>query len=120
MTIMWALGVIALLGSEWLVVRDATWRAVAFAVTAAVLGLLSRPLREQRLWLAGWLVGCATAFVTIIALAGIWLFDDAEPMRYAIAGSRAPLRSSSLAALAWGDRLAAISSRSPGQPRPSR
>ena len=55
-TIMWALGTVALLGSEWLVVRDATWRAVVFAVTAAVLGLLSRLLREQRLWLAGWVV----------------------------------------------------------------
>ena len=69
-TMMWALGGIALLGSEWLVVRDATWRAVAFAVTAAVLGLLSRPLREQRLWLGGWIVGCGTAFVTVVALAG--------------------------------------------------
>ena len=71
-TIMWVLGTVALLGSEWLVVRDATWRAVAYAVTAAVLGLLSRPLREQRLWLAGWIVACGTGIVTIVALAGIW------------------------------------------------
>ena len=52
-TIMWALGTIGLLASEWLVVRDATWRAVAYAVTAAVLALLSNLLREQRLWFAG-------------------------------------------------------------------
>ena len=69
-TIMWALGAVALLGSEWLVVRDATWRAVVFAITAAVLGLLSRLLREQRLWLAGWIVACGTAFATIVVLTG--------------------------------------------------
>ena len=67
-TIMWALGAVALLGSEWLVLRDPTWRAVAYSVTAAGLGLLSRPLREQRLWFAGSLHGVArTGFVAIVA-----------------------------------------------------
>ena len=102
-TLMWALGAIALLGSEWLVVRDATWRAVAFAVTAAVLALLSRPLREQRLWLAGWFVGWGTAFVTIVVLAGIWAIDGAEPTRYAIAGLAAATALLVVSALAWGD-----------------
>ena len=102
-TLMWALGAIALLGSEWLVVRDATWRAVAFAVTAAVLGLLSRPLREQRLWLAGWIVGWGRHSSPIVALAGIWAIDGAEPMRYAIAGLAAAAALLVVSALAWGD-----------------
>ena len=100
---MWALGAIALLGSEWLVVRDATWRAVAFAVTAAVLGLLSRPLREQRFWLAGSIVAFGTAFVSIVVLAGIWAIDGAEPMRYAIGALAAAAALLVVSALAWGD-----------------
>ena len=103
-TIMWALGTVALLGSEWLVVRDATWRAVAFAVTAALLGLLSRILREQRLWLAGWIVACGTAFAAIVVLTGVWVFDGAEPMRYAIAGLATAAALAVLCALAWGDK----------------
>ena len=116
---MWALGAVALLGSEWLVVRDATWRAVAFAVTAAVLGLLSRMLREQRLWLAGWIVACGTAFAAIVVLTGVWVLDGAEPMRYAIAASRRRRPSRSSARSRGVTRRAAISSRSPGRPRSS-
>jgi uncharacterized membrane protein len=103
-TIMWALGTVALLGSEWLVVRDATWRAVVFAITAAVLGLLSRVLREQRLWLAGWIVACGTAFAAVVVLTGIWVLDGAEPMRYAIAGLAAAAALAVLCAIAWGDK----------------
>jgi uncharacterized membrane protein len=104
-TILWALGAVALLGSEWLVVRDATWRAVAFSVTAAVLGILSRPLRERRLWFAGWIVGWGTALVTTVILAAIWIIDDAEPMRYAIAGLAATAALVVVGALAWGDAM---------------
>ena len=117
---MWALGAIALLGSEWLVVRDATWRAVAYAVTAAVLGVLSRLLREQRLWLAGWIVAVGTAFVSIVVLAGIWVLDDAEPMRYAIAALATAAALAGRSVHSPGvTRRAAISSPSPGRPRSS-
>ena len=120
-TIMWALGAVALLGSEWLVVRDATWRAVAFAVTAAVLGLLSRPLREQRLWLAGWIVGCGTAFVTIVILAAIWMHRRrrADALRDRRARGRGGPRRH-LARSRGETRCAAISSPSPGRPPSSR
>jgi hypothetical protein len=104
-TIMWALGTVALLGSEWLVLRDATWRAVVFAVTATLLGLLSRILREQRLWLAAWIVACGTAFAAIIVLTGVWVLDGAEPMRHAIAGLATAASLAVLCALAWRDRV---------------
>ena len=102
---MWALGAVALLGSEWLVVRDATWRAVAYAVTAAVLGLLSRPLREQRLWLAGWIVACGTGIRhDRRARRGL----GARRRRADALRDRRPRdrrrRSRSICALAWGDR----------------
>ena len=96
--------------------RDPSWRAVAFAVTAAALALLARPLREPRLWLAGWGFATATARDPVV-LAGVWIVDDAEPTRFAIAALAAAAALVVLSALAWGDEAGAISSRSPGRPR---
>ena len=114
-SIMWALGTTALLGSEWLVVRDATWRAVAYAITAAVLGLLSRLLKERRFWFAGAAVGSSTALVTILALAAVWAIDGAEPTRYAIAGLAAMAALASSAPSPGATRRGGTSSPSAGR-----
>ena len=101
---MWSLATVALLASEWLIVRDATWRAVAFSVTAAALGLLSLPLRERRLWLAGWGVGSGTGFVTVTLLGAIWAIDGADPARHAIAALGVVIALVTICALAWGEK----------------
>ena len=118
-TIMWALGAVALLGSEWLVVRDATWRAVAYAVTAAALGVLSRLLREQRLWLAGWIVACGTAFAPSSCSPGSGCSTTPTQCATRSPRSRPPPRSRSSAHSRGVTRRAAISSPSPGRPRSS-
>ena len=103
-TIMWALGVVALLGSEWLVVQDPTWRAVAFAVTAAVLAVLADPLRESRLWFAGWGLGIATVAGAVGWGAAPWSLVDDQPVRLAVGPLAAAVALGVVAGLAWRDR----------------
>ena len=100
-TVMWGLGIAALLGSEWLVIDDLVWRSVAFAATAALIGLLARPLRESRLWEAAWGIALGVGLTTIAALAWAWVWDGAEPARYAIAPLTAVAALALLSALSW-------------------
>ena len=80
-TIMWVLAALALLGGEWLVVQDPTWRAVAFGVTAALLAVLAQPLGESRLWFAGWGLALATAAGVMLWSAPPWELVDSRPLR---------------------------------------
>jgi uncharacterized membrane protein len=103
-TWMWALGTAALLGSEWLVVRDVTWRTVAFAVTVAALAGLERPLRETRLWQTGLGLGLATATFAVGWAARPWELDVDQPVRLAVAPLAAAAALFVVAALSWGAR----------------
>jgi len=100
-TCAWALGIVALLDAEAFAIQDVTWIAVAFAATAGVVAALERPLREPRLWLAGWVLASGTAFVTSLVLAGNWLSYGPEPARYAIAAFGAAAAVSVVCGLAW-------------------
>lgn len=102
-TILWALGTAAILGAEWLVLDDLVWRSVAFAVTATFLAGLARPLREARLWTAGWGLGLATALGTVAVLAERWSVEGAEPRRYALAALSASVSLVWVSFLSWRD-----------------
>ena len=126
-TIMWALAAVALLGSEWLVVQDPTWRAVAFAATAAALALLEKLLAEARFWFAGW--GLALGTAAGVGLGGRPAVDARRPQPARPASALLLRRQLSSSSPGWrGVRApAAISSRAPGArdrwrystPRPS-
>jgi hypothetical protein len=116
-TTMWALGTVALLGSEWLVVQDPTWRALAFAVTAAVLALLADPLREARFWFAGWglalaaaagVVGWGAQPLTLVHLPSPFAHDFAnigdQPALLALGPFVVAVALFGIATLAWRDR----------------
>lgn len=71
-TILWLLGLGLLVGAEWFLVTDPTARTVAVATTALVVGALSRPLDEIRLWFAGSAVGLVTTVIVVVVLVQPW------------------------------------------------
>ena len=76
-TVMWSLAVAALVWSELLLLPNAAWRAVAVALTGAVLCLLAGPLSERRLWWAGTGLVSATSAVVLLFLVPVDHFVDA-------------------------------------------
>jgi len=68
-TIVWANGIVALLAAERLAVGD--WPSTVFvaALTAAVIVVLSEPLGESRLWIAGLIVAGVATVATVGELA---------------------------------------------------
>ena len=75
-TVLWALGLGFLLGAEWFLVTDPVARVVAISITALVVGALSLPLAEVRLWLAGGAVAIATTGVVVLAQVRPWREED--------------------------------------------
>jgi uncharacterized membrane protein len=67
-TTLWCAGVVAVLGTERVLLDDVRWTAFAVALTGAVLAALADPLRESRLWRAGAIVGGATTAVVMVEL----------------------------------------------------
>jgi uncharacterized membrane protein len=64
-TVVWAIGIVALLSTESVLIADWRWAAVAAALTGAVLALAARPVREERLWAAGCIVAGATTVIVL-------------------------------------------------------
>ena len=75
-TILWSLGLLFLLGAEWSLVTDPTARAVALSATALVVGALSLPLAEVRLWLAGGALGLVTTAIVVVVQVRPWRDED--------------------------------------------
>jgi hypothetical protein len=66
-TVLWALGLVALVGAERLFFDSDVLFAIAVAATGAAVAALAAPVREERLWLGGgaavWL---ATAYTLVV------------------------------------------------------
>jgi uncharacterized membrane protein len=71
-TILWALGLAGVVGAELFLVTDPVARAVALGATALVVGALSLPLAEIRLWLAGSVLGLVTTAVVVFGHVRPW------------------------------------------------
>ncbi len=67
-TTLWALGLIALVGAERLVLESDVLFVIALAATGAMVGALAAPLHENRLWIAGAVVA---GFGTAVALVAV-------------------------------------------------
>jgi hypothetical protein len=81
-TTLWSLAVILLVGGEMLLITIPEFRVLVVAMTAVALGELARPLREERLWLAGGALGVATSAAALLT----WsepLFEGHDPAREA-------------------------------------
>ena len=67
-TTLWAVGLVALVGAERLVLDSDVLFVIALAATGAAVGALAAPLREERLWLTGaGVAGLGTA-VALVAV----------------------------------------------------
>jgi uncharacterized membrane protein len=75
-TILWKLGLLFLIGAEWSLVSDPVARAVAISVTALVVGALSLPLAEVRLWFAGGALGIVTTALVVLVQVRPWRDED--------------------------------------------
>ena len=64
-TVLWSVGIVAVLATERVLVDDLRWTAFVFALTAAVLALVAGPLGEWRLWLAGLFLATGTTVATL-------------------------------------------------------
>ena len=67
-TALWLLGVLFALGSEAVLVASWPGTVAAAALTGALLGLLARPLGEQRLWEAGGAIVALSTFATVLSV----------------------------------------------------
>lgn len=67
-TVLWAVGILALLATERVLLGDLRSTAVAVALTGGALALAAHPLGESRLWLAGGIVSGVTTIATMVAL----------------------------------------------------
>jgi len=101
-TVLWSLGLVLLIGAESLLLSDPVWRTVVVAATAFALGALASPLRESRLWLAGWALLLASSAVALLALVQPWLSEGELDRRTAIASTALAVVAFGLAALVWG------------------
>ncbi len=67
-TILWSVGIVAVLATERVLVDDLRWTAFVIALTGAMLAALARPLGEARLWLAGGVVTGVTTIAVLLTL----------------------------------------------------
>ncbi|HLG08340.1 MAG TPA: DUF2339 domain-containing protein [Gaiellaceae bacterium] len=67
-TVLWVVGILALLATERVLLGDLRSTAVAVALTGGVCALAAHPLREPRLWQAGGIVSGVTTIATMVAL----------------------------------------------------
>ena len=100
-TVMWSLAVTALVWSELLLVPDNAWRAVAVGITGLALGLLARPLAEQRLWFAGWGLTVATGAVVVMVCAVDWALFGVPSAHASIAALGVAGMLAAVAAIEW-------------------
>ena len=100
-TPLWAIGLIAVLATERILVTDNVWLAVALAATAVVVAALASPLREERLWLAGGALVVATAAATLLYEVRPWLEESELERSLALAAGACALASFAVAGLRW-------------------
>jgi uncharacterized membrane protein len=67
-TVLWAVGLLGVLGTERLLLGDTRSTAIAFALTGGALALTAQPLREVRVWTGG----AALVGVTLVATLAEW------------------------------------------------
>jgi uncharacterized membrane protein len=84
-TILWSLGLVLLIGAELSLVADPTALAVALSATALVVGAVSVPLAEVRLWLAGGALALVTTTIVVVVQARPWQ-DEGEIERMVAVG----------------------------------
>jgi uncharacterized membrane protein len=101
-TILWSTGLVLLVGSEGLLVNDSLWVPVVVSATALAAGVLARPLREMRLWLAGGSLALVTTAIVLPAQVQPWLPEGEIELRLAIPSAACMLALFSLAGLVWG------------------
>ena len=100
-TVLWLVGILALLATERVLIGDGVWLAATVAATAFVVGATAGPLREIRLWLAGGSLSVVTAVVVLFDEVQPWLEESELTHRLAIATAACALASFGLAAVRW-------------------
>jgi hypothetical protein len=80
-TVLWADGILLVLATERVVLDDLRATTLAVALTGGAIALLSGPLREIRLWLAGGVVVGAATVATIVEFTPVERFfeESARP-----------------------------------------
>ena len=102
-TVLWAVGILAVLSTERVLIGDDVWLAAAVAATAFAFGAVAQPLRESRLWLAGGSLAVVTSAVVVLYEVQPWLEESELAKRLAIATAACALATFGLAALRWGE-----------------
>jgi uncharacterized membrane protein len=103
-TVLWALGLGFVLGAEWFLVTDSVARAVAFTTTGLVVGALSLPLSEVRLWFAGGATGVVTTAIVVLVLVRPWRDGDELESVLAVALGACVVATIGLAALRFREK----------------
>jgi uncharacterized membrane protein len=104
-TVLWALGLVALVGAERLLVHSDDLFVIAVAATGAGVGALAEPAREARLWFGG---AAAAGLATVVTLGEV-----TPPSRFFSASEDPGWGTWSLAACALA--LAALAKLAPGR-----
>ena len=100
-TILWAFGLLLLIGAESSLVTDSIWRTIAIAATALAVGMLGGRVVESRLWLAGSSLSLATSVIVILLHVQPWVEEAELSRRLALASAACALSVLGLAALRW-------------------
>jgi Predicted membrane protein (DUF2339) len=100
-TILWALGLLLLVGAESALVVDSIWRAIVIAATALAIGALGGRVAESRLWLAGSSLALATSTIVVLVQVQPWLTEGELTRSLALASAACAVSVFGLAALRW-------------------
>jgi uncharacterized membrane protein len=77
-TVLWSLGLILLIGAEHFLITDSVALAVALSAIALMVGAMSLPLAETRLWLAGGSLALVTSVVVLAVQVQPWREEEVE------------------------------------------
>ena len=100
-TILWALGLLLLIGAESALVMDPIWRTIVIAATALAVGALGGRVVEARLWLAGSSLALGTSVIVVLLQVQPWAEEGELSRRLALASTACALSVVGLAALRW-------------------
>jgi Predicted membrane protein (DUF2339) len=101
-TILWALGLVALVASEIALIEDGVVRTSAIVLTGIAVGVLSVPLRETRLWLGGAALILGTTALSLVVEVQPWVNEESLDRRFVFAAALCAIGSFALAAVRWG------------------
>ena len=105
-TTLWAIGLVALVAAEGLLVTDDVLRTVVIAGTGLAVGSLYRLLGESRFWLAGGVVVVLTTLASLVVQVQPWLEEGELALRLSFASGVCALAAFGLAALVWREASA--------------